>query len=102
MLGTGRLIAFGLVLGVTTMLPGAICAQNKTVDEAFEKAEFVSGGELKALPPLKYRILRPEKVSEDAQYPLVLFLHGAGERGGDNQAQLKHAAGEFLARRSEY
>ena len=24
------------------------------------------------------------------RYPVVLFLHGAGERGDDNQAQLKH------------
>src|SRR5207249_4271134 len=29
------------------------------------------------------------------KYPLVLLLHGAGERGTDNQAQLKHGAPLF-------
>ena len=36
--------------------------------------------------------------------PLVLFLHGAGERGNDNAKQLKHAVGpilDFFARKGE-
>ena len=36
--------------------------------------------------------------------PLVLFLHGAGERGSDNAAQLKHGVGpilDFFAERNE-
>lgn len=33
---------------------------------------------------LKYRIMYPKDFSKDKQYPLVLFLHGAGERGNDN------------------
>ena len=32
----------------------------------------------------------------DGKLPLVLFLHGSGERGDDNKAQLKHGAREFL------
>jgi len=39
---------------------------------------------------LPYRIYVPADYSEDYAYPLVLFLHGAGERGYDNEAQLKH------------
>lgn len=39
---------------------------------------------------VKYRWHAPEKVEEGKRYPLVLFLHGAGERGSDNTAQLKH------------
>ena len=38
----------------------------------------------------KYRWSAPEKVEPGKTYPLVLFLHGAGERGDDNTAQLKH------------
>ncbi|WP_304233750.1 prolyl oligopeptidase family serine peptidase [Jiulongibacter sediminis] len=41
---------------------------------------------------LKYRILYPENYNASEQYPLVLFLHGAGERGDDNVSQLKNGA----------
>lgn len=45
---------------------------------------------------LPYRILLPENYTKEAKYPLVLFLHGAGERGKDNQKQLTHGAAMFL------
>jgi lysophospholipase L1-like esterase/predicted esterase len=35
-------------------------------------------------------LLLPENLVEGEQYPLVLFLHGAGERGRDNELQLRH------------
>ena len=41
---------------------------------------------------LPYQIYVPEDYNEDTtEYPIVLFLHGAGERGDDNEAQLKNA-----------
>ncbi|MHA3775570.1 GDSL-type esterase/lipase family protein [Verrucomicrobiota bacterium sgz303538] len=42
---------------------------------------------------LPYRLLSPEKVS--GKVPLVIFLHGAGERGDNNQWQLRHGAPLF-------
>lgn len=45
---------------------------------------------------LKYRLLKPTKYNVNRQYPLVLFLHGAGERGDDNKVQLVHGMKEFL------
>lgn len=45
---------------------------------------------------LPYRILYPENYDPHQRYPLILFLHGAGERGSDNQAQLTHGAKQFL------
>ena len=48
-----------------------------------------AGGELKA------RLLRPEAGGQNL--PLVVLLHGAGERGGDNEIQLKHGAPPLMA-----
>lgn len=36
-----------------------------------------------------YRFHKPEHFEEGKEYPLVLFLHGAGERGDENEAQLR-------------
>jgi len=38
----------------------------------------------------RYRLLRPAVVDAGKRYPLVLFLHGAGERGSDNKKQLRY------------
>ena len=45
---------------------------------------------------VKYRWSAPEKIEAGKTYPLVLFLHGAGERGTDNTAQLKHGVNAIL------
>ena len=45
---------------------------------------------------LLYRQYVPKDLAPDAKIPLVLFLHGAGERGDDNTAQLKHGVGAII------
>jgi predicted peptidase len=45
---------------------------------------------------LPYRLLEPVNHQSQTLFPLVIFLHGAGERGTDNEAQLKHIDGLFL------
>lgn len=45
---------------------------------------------------LNYRLLLPKNFSKEKAYPLVLFLHGAGERGNDNKKQLVHGSNLFL------
>ena len=67
---------------------GLIKAQDYS---AYKKAQFVQQSDT-----LQYRILWPKNFSEDQQYPVVLFLHGAGERGNDNKTQLVHGAKLFL------
>ena len=44
---------------------------------------------------LRYRIMYPPNYSVDEQYPIILFLHGAGERGHDNKKQLVHGSSLF-------
>jgi predicted peptidase len=45
---------------------------------------------------LPYRILFPEQYDRSKTYPLILFLHGAGERGDDNESQLANGGSLFL------
>ncbi len=53
---------------------------------------------------LNYRLLKPLDYDANRKYPVVLFLHGAGERGGDNAKQLVHGAKDFAsdANREKY
>jgi predicted peptidase len=44
---------------------------------------------------LLFRILSPENYDTSINYPLIIFLHGAGERGDDNERQLIHGAKLF-------
>ena len=38
----------------------------------------------------RYRLLRPEGADAQKKFPLVIFFHGAGERGSNNTDQLKY------------
>lgn len=46
---------------------------------------------------LPYRLLTPLRYDSGKAYPLVLFLHGAGERGSDNTITCKNALPEFAS-----
>lgn len=63
-----------------------------SAQETYQKETFISS----CGDTLPYRLLRPETVKAGEKYPLVLFLHGAGERGNDNERQLTHGGQMFL------
>lgn len=44
---------------------------------------------------LPCRVLLPRGYRPDVRYPVVLSLHGSGERGDDNQAQLRNGLDTF-------
>ncbi|MCU0718244.1 MAG: dienelactone hydrolase family protein [Pirellula sp.] len=74
-----------------------------TVEELskiFEPREYIGTNK----KPLKYRLLKPMGYEFGKKYPLLVFLHGAGERGSDNVVTLKHGAREFAneGRRKQY
>lgn len=69
------------------MMISAVQARDSQLYQA--KRFQYSGGSL------QYRILYPHNFTPDKTYPLLLFLHGSGERGGDNLAQLTHGASLF-------
>ena len=80
--------SFALLVWLLIMFASnALVAQQ----ELFSKELFIHNGDT-----LKYRLLLPKGFSENKQYPLVLFLHGAGERGNDNESQLIHGSNLFL------
>ena len=64
-------------------------AQNKT---AYIEKQFVDT----VLGEMPYRILFPKEYDVLKKYPLILILHGSGERGNDNESQLIHGASLFL------
>ncbi len=57
----------------------------------FEKKMLVVGADT-----LLYRELYPLAYEKGRKYPVVLFLHGSGERGNDNEKQLTWGADLFL------
>ena len=75
------------MLLLVLILP-ALFAQDLT---QYEKKYFVVGKD-----SLPYRLLLPVNYDATKKYPLVYFLHGAGERGNDNEKQLVHGGKLFL------
>jgi predicted peptidase len=75
-----------LVLGMSSLLSAA------DAKDLFEARTFKSdSGEL------KYRLLKPKDYDANQKYPLVIFFHGAGERGDNNTAQLVHGMNNFAS-----
>ncbi|UPT68089.1 MAG: prolyl oligopeptidase family serine peptidase [Sphingobacteriales bacterium JAD_PAG50586_3] len=60
------------------------------------KDSFTKHNKVAGKDTLPYRYYSP-KTNEDSKLPLVIFLHGAGERGNDNNAQLLHGVKYFMA-----
>jgi predicted peptidase len=77
-----------LLLSACCLLVGSLPAQDFS---SYQKKIFISSGDT-----LRYRMLLPENYRPSKKYPLILFLHGSGERGNDNEKQLVHGAGLFL------
>jgi lysophospholipase L1-like esterase/poly(3-hydroxybutyrate) depolymerase len=80
-----KLFFFALIAGLVTALP------TRAAEEYEARTYTDQGGRT-----LGYRLLIPRNYDKQTKYPFVLFLHGAGERGDDNAAQLKYGTGLFL------
>lgn len=78
------------LLSAVVVTVTAFAQKKPDLDTLLEKHTFTKGDD-----KLLYRLLKPETINEKETYPLVIFLHGAGERGSDNKAQLKHGVAEF-------
>ncbi|MCR9246718.1 MAG: prolyl oligopeptidase family serine peptidase [bacterium] len=73
-----------LLSGVAgALLTGALAAQSDAVVELFTADKVTIDG--RSYP---YRLMLPPPAARHEPQPLVVFLHGAGERGDDNRRQL--------------
>ena len=75
------------VVGNTAATDASTDVDATTVYE--DKSVTFTGGEY-TNEEIHYRLMKPAAVDKDQKYPLVVFLHGAGERGNDNVAQLQY------------
>lgn len=74
------------------LLPGmASAGPRPATNTEYAHEEFTSSTNVR----MPYRIMAPERIKDGEKYPLIVFLHGAGERGDDNEKQLLHGASIF-------
>ena len=66
-------------------------SQTIVLSQEFSKELFISDKD-----SLPYRLLLPKNFDNAKKYPLIVFLHGAGERGNDNELQLVHGKDLFI------
>ena len=85
-----RRLACSLLLLLLALVCAPAFAQTYTVDD-FHAATYTDPlGNM-----LPYRLFVPKNYDAAKAYPLVTFLHGAGERGSDNRLQLTGQTAEL-------
>lgn len=83
-----KLFTFSIIIAFVICAAVPIKAQDISL---YSPKIFVKGADT-----LKYRVLMPKDFDAAKKYPVLVFLHGAGERGNDNKAQLTHGGKLFL------
>ena len=84
----------GCVTGLKPTAPRNAAGPPAKVDRVW--AEKMTRPEI-STEGLKYRIYIPHDIGYFEKVPLVLFLHGAGERGEDNAVQLVHGVPQLIS-----
>ncbi len=90
---------FKFILSLGCMAWAITAVAQVQTNASFEKKELVHGSDT-----LRYRVQYPLNYKAKQKYPLVLLLHGSGERGSDNELQLKWGGSLFAdtANRLQY
>lgn len=80
------------------LLLSFVCAfghDNKNMQDLYEYGSYKSSDDI----VINYRIITPDSANvvgnEERSYPLIVFMHGIGERGDDNKKQLEHGGDLF-------
>ncbi len=77
------------MLGLCLAFPAF--AQTPAGNHSFDRGSYINKSDT-----IPYRILFPENFDPSKKYPMILVLHGSGERGNDNDAQLVYGPKLFL------
>ncbi|MEK6325338.1 MAG: prolyl oligopeptidase family serine peptidase [Acidobacteriota bacterium] len=90
----------GTRLVIMLMLAGALSlawpARARQDDEMFQNRAISIGA-----TEYHFRVFKPKGWSRKKKSPVILFLHGAGERGDDNLAQTRVGIGPAIVRQQE-
>lgn len=87
-----RILIFIVAL-IIFALPIMASDMTQYVDVPMKPLEFTYEG-----TTIPYRLYVPADYSAENKYPVIVFLHGAGERGTDNTNQLSNAIGTLFNR----
>ncbi|MBT8289087.1 MAG: dienelactone hydrolase family protein [Bacteroidia bacterium] len=87
-----KLQKFKYILLIALSLSTSLSNMYAQEFDSYKKELFIQNQDT-----LPYRILLPKDFQSTKVYPLILFLHGAGERGSDNTLQMKHGGDFFMS-----
>ena len=79
------------IMLICLLMPLSLLAHRFQDNTEYARGVFVDSLNHK----MPYRLLSPTRIEKGEMYPLVIFLHGAGERGDDNISQLEHGSAIF-------
>lgn len=86
-----------LLIPINLLSAFFVSAQESPFTEQFpDTTQFQAYCHVSSDLVLPFRLYRSQKADAQLSVPLVVFLHGAGERGDDNYRQLKHCVKYFL------
>ena len=92
-MNTNRIL-FVLAIGGILLLTLPTCARQDS--EVFQSRTLTIEGKT-----FHYRVFVPKGWSRKKPWPVILFLHGAGERGDDNLAQTRVGLGPSILRQQD-
>lgn len=87
---------------MTIILVLAACQQPTLVQEVYSQEEFKSRESTIGGNVFKYRVYVPSGRKGSEILPVMLYLHGAGNRGNDNESQLNGLADVIRANKDRF
>ena len=85
-----------LALSMLVLMTSAALAACHSAPQRPERGEFVEQNVTIDGRTHRYQVFVPSRAAAPGKAPVILFLHGSGERGDDNQRQLAVGLGHYV------